>query len=104
MRTLPIPFSALLVLMALLGAACLGPAPQAEPDRTIKVFASGLVNPRGLAFGPDGALYVAEAGNGGDRLVEVGAPKPHALGRSGRVSRLGPNGQRTTVVEGLPSR
>ncbi len=26
---------------------------------------SGLVTPRGLAFGPDGGLYVAEAGSGG---------------------------------------
>ena len=27
---------------------------------------SGLDNPRGLAIGPEGALYVAEAGRGGD--------------------------------------
>ena len=26
------------------------------------VFATGLVNPRGLKFGPDGKLYVAEGG------------------------------------------
>jgi glucose/arabinose dehydrogenase len=30
------------------------------------VIASGLDNPRGLAFGPEGALYVVEAGRGGD--------------------------------------
>ena len=39
---------------------CGGGAP-----RRGSVVMSGLDNPRGLAWGPEGALYVAEAGNGG---------------------------------------
>ena len=30
-----------------------------EPADPMSVYASGLYNPRGLAFGPDGALHVA---------------------------------------------
>lgn len=33
--------------------------------QNVSVYASGLNGPRGLKFGPDGALYVAEAGLGG---------------------------------------
>ena len=31
---------------------------------TVSVVMSGLDSPRGLAFGPEGALYVTEAGRG----------------------------------------
>src|SRR6266511_2040146 len=36
------------------------------------VVAGGLVNPRGLAFAADGALYVAEAGVGGPTEIDRG--------------------------------
>ena len=39
------------------------PIPAPAPCRVVM---TGLDNPRDLAFGPEGALYVAEAGRGGD--------------------------------------
>lgn len=35
---------------------------------TSKVVATGLNDPRGLKFGPDRLLYVAEAGTGGTNI------------------------------------
>ena len=40
----------------------------------VSVFAEGFNNPRGLTFGPDGSLYVAEGGAGGD-LSTIGLCK-----------------------------
>jgi hypothetical protein len=74
---------------------------------TTSVVMSGLDNPRGLAFGPEGALYVAEAGRGGSgpctfsiRPFEPG--QPFCYGPSGAVSRLW-RGVQERVVTGLPS-
>jgi hypothetical protein len=35
------------------------------PEAASSPFATGLTNPRHIRFGPDGMLYVAEAGIGG---------------------------------------
>ncbi len=77
---------------------------------TTKVFATGLNNPRGLKFGPDGNLYVAEGGLGGTNSTEgqceqVSAPVGPELGSptSGRVSKINQQGVRTTVTDQLPS-
>ena len=42
------------------------------------VMAQGLDNPRGLAFAPNGDLYVAEAGSGGDGACTFSPPNPRS--------------------------
>ena len=72
------------------------------------VYASGLNGPRGLAFGPDGALYIAEAGTGGKLATttacnQVVAPVgPYTGGTTARVSRV-LNGTLSVIASGLPS-
>jgi hypothetical protein len=79
------------------------------------VIAQGLQSPRGLTFGPDGSLYVAEAGTGGTRSTvgmstsavgpcpQVGEVGPYTGGYTSRISKISATGVRTTVVDGLPS-
>jgi hypothetical protein len=77
----------------------------------ISVFSSGLNNPRGLKFGPDGNLYVAEGGVGGTQLppdnpkcfVVPPVGPYHGSATGSRISRIDANGKRTTVVDHLPS-
>jgi hypothetical protein len=74
-----------------------------------KVVSSGLEGPRGLTFGPDGNLYVAEAGLGGSNSTvgqcdQVVSPVgPYHGGPTARISMIQPDGTRTTVVDQLPS-
>src|SRR5947209_7627221 len=42
---------------------------------TATTVASGLDNPRDLAFGPDGQLYLAQAGHGGPFCAPGGGPE-----------------------------
>src|SRR5262245_46454108 len=73
----------------------------------LQVIASGLDNPRGLNFGPDGALYVAEAGRGGTSTACAPAPDPpfpnRCYGPTGAITRVLAVGDQRRVVVGLPS-
>jgi sugar lactone lactonase YvrE len=70
------------------------------PSRTV---ASGLDNPRGLTFAPDGILYVAEAGHGGTGPCR---PAPEGgtscFGRSGAITRID-HGRQQRAARSLPS-
>ena len=68
------------------------------------VVMSGLDNPRGLAFAPNGALYVTEAGRGGAGpcLTNPGSGEVRCFGKSGAITRLW-KGRQERVVEGLES-
>ncbi|MEO8820607.1 MAG: ScyD/ScyE family protein [Ginsengibacter sp.] len=76
---------------------------------TTKVIVSGLNDPRGLKFGPDGYLYVAEAGTGGtafcNTCLQVVPPVgPYVGSNTGsRISKIDLNGVRTTVADNIPS-
>lgn len=70
---------------------------------TTSVVMSGLDNPRGLAFGPEGALYVAEAGRGGaGPCVLLPRGVLTCYGPTGAVSRLW-RGDQQRIATGLPS-
>jgi hypothetical protein len=83
-----------------------GPA-VAQPSNA-NVIATGLNGPRGLKFGPDGNLYITEAGTGGTNSTagicpQVPPPGPYTGGDTARISMIRPDGTVSIVVDGLPS-
>ncbi len=117
-------FRPTLALLAVAGiAACDSSSPEepASPSpalatasplaaATPTVFATGLRFPRGFTWGPDGSLYVAEAGSGGTHSTtpgqcdQVGPPVgPYVNGTTARISRINAKGNRTNFATGFPS-
>lgn len=101
---------AVLAIPAMAAAASITPlAAPAQLSSNAKVVASGLEAPRGLKFGPDGDLYVAEAGTGGTNSTSGMCPQvvppvgPYHGGLTGRISKFDKHWNQTTVASGFPS-
>lgn len=102
--------AATIALVALVATAVIIVVPaQASSGSQVTVFASGLNNPRGLEWGPDGNLYVAEGGTGGTTSTAnqctqvIPAIGPYTGGFTSDILRFTPGGTRTVVAGGLPS-
>lgn len=112
-----VSIGAALLSGVLMNAPATASAPsQSRGSAVATVFATGLVNPRGLTFGPDGKLYVAEggypvtptteapAGLGGLCSAGAGGPGDYFGSPTGsRISRIDAKGHVETFVDGLPS-
>jgi sugar lactone lactonase YvrE len=96
------------------------PAPSPAAGVTFEVVANGLHDPRGLAFGPDNELYVAEAGTTVGVFVPPPPPAPNepptrtrcevywpvgpkTPGFDGHITRIAHDGTAQVVAENMPS-
>jgi hypothetical protein len=80
-------------------ALLVGGAAPAQGAAAVRVVAHGLDNPRGLEFGPDGGLFVAEAGRGGASCLGANGP---CVGLTAAITRIR-HGVQRRVVTGLLS-
>ena len=92
------------VVTGVLAAVMSVGSPVGADHRPPEVVASGLDSPRHLTFGPNGTLYVVEAGHGGTLSCADHPLGRFCLGFTGAVTKVdlsGPDDRR--VVTGLPS-
>ncbi len=92
---------ALAAMVPVLLTALTAPDASAHTTPHITVVARGLNNPRGLAFGEHGQLFVAEAGKGGPSCVS-GPRGATCFGTTASISRIS-HGDVDRVVTGLIS-
>ena len=92
-------------VVAIEGVADPFPAP---PEPVGEIIASGLNGPRGISVGEDGAVYVAEAGVGGDDCVTIlaggdGGDFELCFGTSGQITQITTDGTQSVALSGLTS-
>lgn len=94
-RLVPLAITAAVALTVPFAAG----AATAADGPVFEVAASGLDNPRGIAIGKAGEVFVAEAGHGG---TSCDKEKANCAGATGAIARL-KDGKLTRVVTGLSS-
>ena len=62
------------------------------PSSGFKIIASHLNNPRGLAWGPGGSIFLAEAGRGGKTCLKGGPEGETCIGLTGSFDLIGKGG------------
>jgi hypothetical protein len=67
----------------------------------VRVIATGLNNPRGVAVAPDGSVFVAQAGAAGTKCQGTG-PNTECLGFTGSIDRIA-GGKRERYAAGFVS-
>ena len=93
--------AALALVLTVVAATSAAPA---SGQSSFEVVATGLDNPRHVRFSPTGALYVVEAGRGGDGpCVQHPQLGEFCLGFSGAVTRVRDDGPDERVLTGVPS-
>src|SRR5207253_6135838 len=69
---------------------------------SVRVIATGLNNPRGVAVAPDGSVFVAQAGIGGRLKCQKGPEGEQCAGLTGSIDRVA-NGHRERWAAGFVS-
>ena len=82
-------------IAAAIAAASLAGAGSAQAE-TVETVVAGLDNPRGVALGPDGGVYVANAGAAGEKCEGSGEAE-QCFGLTGRVVKV-QNGTATNLL------
>ena len=106
MKNLSPPPQLFLTVVLALAPAAIAQLPISASSGTL--LAGGLNDPRGLTFGPDGSLYIAEAGTGGTTstvgsCTQIPPPVgPDNGGPSARISKLTSNGKLSVLATGFP--
>jgi hypothetical protein len=100
-------FRVAVLTVALIGQGAVALPATADEHPRVETIATGLNNPRGIDVAPDGTVYVAEAGEGGDDFcveIEEGEESFElCFGDSSTVRAIAPDGTRSVAVGGLPS-
>jgi len=87
-------------------ALAAGDPPAQGTSSPYPVVASGLDNPRQLAFSSNGDLYIAESGHGGSGPCAPSGDDPSVntcFGTTGAITKVASSGGQQQVVTGLPS-